>query len=39
MIYIFGVLSTIEAFLLQTGHPRARDVGRALREALVPRVV
>jgi glyceraldehyde-3-phosphate dehydrogenase (NAD(P)) len=33
------VLSTIEAFLLQTGHDRARDAARALREILTTRVV
>jgi glyceraldehyde-3-phosphate dehydrogenase (NAD(P)) len=33
------ILSTIEAFLLQTGHDRAREAGKALREILMARVV
>jgi glyceraldehyde-3-phosphate dehydrogenase/erythrose-4-phosphate dehydrogenase len=33
------LLSTVEAFLLQTGHERAAEVGRALRENLVKRAV
>jgi glyceraldehyde-3-phosphate dehydrogenase (NAD(P)) len=33
------LLSTIDAFLLQTGQERAREIGRTLREALIARVV
>jgi len=33
------LLSTVEAFLLQTGHPDAEGAGRALRDELMPRVV
>ena len=32
------LLSTIEAFLIQTGHPRAEAIGRDLGESLIPRV-